>query len=117
MGTLEKFPFKPTPEVEERSTGRIRCEQFTCNMGRVLDLSGGGMRVDRRGIPIPTGREVLVRFRSETKTITVAAKVAHSHSTGFLHQIVGLEFVGVDEKLHKELTDLSRDAFDRRTLV
>jgi hypothetical protein len=89
-----------------RSSGRQRLEALRCNLGPVLDLSAGGMRVlskrSRSG-------ELLVTLRSFGRKVTVAAKVAWSRRIGFRRHLVGLSFTNVNPDSIKALNQLSCD--------
>jgi len=57
---MERWPYmRPEPRSpdpdQKRRTGRISPEGVTCDQGKVLDLSGGGVKISGRG-PRP-GRE------------------------------------------------------------
>ena len=87
-----------------RVPGRLPQELLYCNLGPVLDLSAGGMRVlstkSRAG-------NLDVELQGADVSLTVGAKVAWAHRLGFRRHEIGLSFVDVDEDVFQILSRIS----------
>lgn len=88
-----------------RRFGRIRVSGVRANLGRILDISGGGMRVatrsrvaPRRGDTIPVQIDV-----GDDEWLGVTARVAWVRVTGVLSREIGLEFVEIDDEVRRSL--------------
>ncbi len=87
-----------------RVPGRTPQELLYCNLGPVLDLSAGGMRV------LSTKRwagNLDVELLGADVSLTLRAKVAWAHRLGFRRHEIGLSFVDVDEDVSTILSRIS----------
>ena len=84
--------------ASRRRFGRFSAGRLGCNLGRVMDLSGGGMRVrcSRRSSGIVEVQLWTVKCRT-----TVQAKIVWARRIGFRNYELGLEF--------RDLTPESRE--------
>jgi len=73
-----------------RLHGRLAQEAVRSNLGVILDLSMGGMRITTSKVPEGT---VSVELEDDEETITMQAEVAWSRRVGFCRHEVGLRFV------------------------
>lgn len=89
-----------------RIPGRLPQEQLSCDLGPVLDLSPGGMRVLCTRPHLGT---MDVGLRGGDVNINLQAKVAWSRRLGFRRHEIGLAFIDVDKELATILSRISGD--------
>jgi c-di-GMP-binding flagellar brake protein YcgR len=66
----------------------------------ILDLSGGGARVEKPGVSINPGNRVILTLRAGSEQVTLAARVIRkSHADEHLH----LQFEGINEAARDRL--------------
>jgi hypothetical protein len=100
-----------SPDTERRSRGRVRQQGVVCDLGVVLDLSAGGMRVlSTRG----HDGQMNIRIWTIKDSVTVRADVVWSKRVGFRRHLVGLKFVAMSES---DAAALSTIAIAHRALV
>ena len=87
-----------------RVPGRMPQELLYCNLGPVLDLSAGGMRVLSTK---PWSGCFDVELKGADVALTVRAKVAWAQRLGFRRHEIGLSFVDVDEEAAQILSRIS----------
>ncbi len=97
---------KPPPTGSgRRRTGRRLQESLSSNLGPVLDLSAGGVRIlssrDRQG-------EQTVDLFSNSGTFSLAGRVVWHRKLGFRKHEIGVEFSDVDEEAAQTLCDIAR---------
>lgn len=106
-------------ERDLRRKGRLRCEMLVCApLGQVVDLSGSGMRVTRRGGRIcKPGQTVQVTLEHAEGHMQLKARVSWLRKTGFRRQEIGLEFIDMSPSLQSELARVARNANDCLTIA
>jgi len=103
----------PKPDANRRAQGRLPQELLQSNLGPVLDLSMGGMRV--RCGRAPKG-EVDVDLMGLVEPIRLRAEVMWSRRQGLLKFEVGLKFIDIAPDVARQLTELSLNHSLRRLL-
>ncbi len=103
----------PTPDANRRVQGRLPQELLQSNLGPVLDLSMGGMRV-RCSRP-PKG-EIDVDLMGLQEPVRLRAAVMWSRRRGLRKFEVGLKFVDISPDVARQLTDLSLNHSLRKLL-
>ena len=103
----------PTLDTNRRAQGRLQQELLQCNLGPVLDLSMGGMRV--RCPRAPRGK-VAVELMAFRRTLSLRAEVMWAQRQGLRKYEVGLKFVDVSPKVARQLTEVSLNHSLRRLL-
>ncbi len=101
---------------ERRRHGRLRCEDTSCCVGQVTDLSASGMRVNRRGRPImDVGDELQIGIHPDAgePAITLTARVVWIERKGFRKHIYGMEFAGLNDDQKRQLGELARVVTDQ----
>jgi hypothetical protein len=69
----------------------------------ILDLSGGGARIENPGVPVKAGDRLILTLRAGAEHITLAARVVRkSHRDEYLH----LQFEGLSETVRDRLIGL-----------
>jgi diguanylate cyclase (GGDEF)-like protein len=93
-----------TYNSEQRRDGRYRPDRLSCNLGEIVDISGGGMRVlsrrPRRGtqaVAISTARHGRLRLE---------AKVVWRRQLSPREHVIGLRFDDVPEQVQAPLREL-----------
>jgi len=87
-----------------RKQGRLEQESLVSSLGKVLDLSAGGMRVLTRKSP----KDVInIELRGLGDNITLAVQVVWSKKIGLMKYEVGLVFLDVSPENAKKLTNLA----------
>lgn len=99
--------------LTERRAGRFATIDLNCSVGKVLDLSRSGMRVQAR--TMPSGRfPVEIQFRNET--VNVMAEVVWFRRAGMFSKHYGLQFIDVSRELVTRLA-LIAQATSRRSSI
>ncbi len=104
----------PETNDDRRAHARLPQEALKCNLGEVLNLSLGGMRVCCTRAPKDTVVEVELTY--ERETMKVQAEVVRSNKVGFRKHELGLRFLDVDPETAKQLTRVSLNHWVRHTL-
>lgn len=90
--------------LQRRKSGRIRTNSLASNIGSVVDVSAGGMRVLSRE---RLGGEVHVRLHDGAVGLVLHAYVVRCTRLGFRKYDVGLQFLNVEPDTAKALTALA----------
>jgi hypothetical protein len=77
------------PLTDRRKYGRLKVSRLGCNIGTVIDLSGGGLRIR---CSTRLSSQMDVKLWTAKRQITVPAKVAWVRRIGFRKYEIGLEF-------------------------
>ncbi len=89
---------------EDRTTVRLKVEFLKCNLGAVLDLSYGGVRVrSRRAL---RGGHMVKLYNSGT-SVLLKAEVRRCHRIGLGKHEVGLEFIDLSPAVADNLRILA----------
>lgn len=94
------------PDSPARRFGRIRVSGASASLGRILDISAGGMRVGSRSMaPGPrVGATLPVQIDvGDQEWMGVTCRVAWVRSTGVMKREIGLEFVGIEDEVKRSL--------------
>ncbi|MBI1369718.1 MAG: hypothetical protein GC162_13815 [Planctomycetes bacterium] len=94
--------------ADRRRFGRIRQAQLKCNLGTVLDLSAGGLRMisDR-----PLDGTVDVQLANPAGlAVTVKGVVAWRERMGFRKHLVGIEFTDTTPDINSQLSRIAMTA-------
>lgn len=95
-----------------RASGRLRQEALDCNLGAVLDLSLGGMRVLCNR---PPKGEIDVELMGSEVKLRLRGEVVWTRRVGFRKYEVGLNFLRVPAETIKQLTRISLNHRVRRS--
>lgn len=96
----------PLPGNDKRNYSRFNQEMLECNLGKVLDLSLGGMRVLATGLK-PPENAVDIEIEYEDKNVRLCGEVVWTTRTGFRKHEVGIKFIGVTPNTAREVTRIS----------
>lgn len=106
----------PTFPNSKRGAGRVRCQDISCSLGEILDLSASGMRVKSAARIPRIGSAMTVIIGALDGEETVPCTVQWIRRRGWLHREVGLKFGPLSAKVAKSLCDLARAAAYNETL-
>lgn len=94
-----------------RGTGRVRCLAIESSMGRVMDLSAGGARIQRTGrLKVDHEAVFPLRIVSGIGSCELRARVRWERKEGLFSWMFGVEFVEVSPEARKVLLDIARAA-------
>jgi len=96
-----------------RSHNRLSLESVRSNLGLILDLSKGGMRVQSRRVPEDS--IVDVEISDDEDTLLLRAEIAWSKKIGFRRNEIGIKFLELTPELEARLTQLATRNRVRRT--
>lgn len=101
----------PAKGPNNRRHGRVKCQDLSCTLGEVLDLSASGMRVRRAGNPIVRKGE---RFSMTVQTLDgpmlAPVEVTWIRKTGWRRHEVGLSFIEIGAALSAALATMARSS-------
>ena len=97
-------------DANRRRPGRVRCERLRCSHGEVVDLSVTGARLRLKGLfPPHKGYKREVVFETFMgPSLPFSCRVMWVKRVGLMRYEVGVEFVGLDDARHAQLTEMSR---------
>ena len=101
------------PRDGRRIPGRVAQELLVSDLGPVLDLSPGGMRVLATR---PHVGKLDVRIRAGDVSLTLRSNVAWSRRLGFRRHELGLAFIDVDENAAGILATIAADHRARQVI-
>ncbi len=92
-------------DSDRRRRGRVKSMgSVTSNLGNVLDIYSGGLRVLSRTKVEGEGRVELIL---PTDRVIVPARVAWCHKVAFRKYVVGLEFINLTPELTQMVTEIA----------
>jgi len=94
--------------VEQRDHRRVPQEMLQSNLGDVLDLSVGGMRIRHVGAHPPEG-SLDVEIRADHECLRLRGEVAWTARVGKRRHEVGVRFVDVTPDIEEQLSRISMD--------
>lgn len=98
----------------KRRFGRLPQETLSCNLGEVLDLSPGGMRISCWRIP--AGDVLTILIDDHAMEPPLRGRVVWSHRVGWIKCEMGIEFEGLTAEQSSTLMEISRDCRLRRSM-
>ena len=93
------------PLFERRKSGRVKAESIVgCSLGRVMNLSTGGIRVRTRR---RLGVVITVDLSTSTGRVRVRCEVVWTRRQGFGRYLNGLRFVEVTPAISRQISMLT----------
>jgi len=102
-GSVNRVVFKMSQSTgkENRQRGRFKSHNLASSLGRILDLSSGGVRIFS---PRPLKGELnLTIYGHNDRRVRVAVCVAWQKRLGFREYVIGLAFVRLTPELIKDI--------------
>lgn len=94
--------------AERRQFHRVEnCDAIGCNLGTILDLSSGGLRLLCKAKPDDVTR---VELTSGDDSVVLPARVVWCHKVGMRKYVMGLEFGDLDAEQTLLLMDIATAA-------
>jgi hypothetical protein len=119
---MGKQPLFPPPvwrrDRDKRFGSRLRVSSLRCRLGRVLDISSGGMRV--RGLawpPLRTYGTMRVRIQGLEKPIEVEVELAWVKSRNPLQREIGFAFTAMTDEARAALEPFFQAAMEQEERV
>lgn len=102
---------------QRRRHGRVLCQEVSCSLGPVLDLSASGIRAETKGrIDAEVGEVFAITLDCLGESVGLLAKLVWKKRTGLWRHQVGLEFGALTEPQRKQLSLLARAAASNETI-
>ncbi|MEM1355918.1 MAG: PilZ domain-containing protein [Planctomycetota bacterium] len=99
-----------THRQERRAKGRMPMEGLRCNLGKIIDLSPGGVCLRRGGVlSWSVGKPLVLVFNSEGEKVAVQAQVARVMKDGIFSRRYGMQFVNLSPKQNATLMRFAKD--------
>ena len=96
---------------DRRICGRLRTEQLETELGRVVNLSGSGMRLlTRQSFADRVGETLDITLSAINEETTVRVKIVWARRAGFRKHLTGLRFIDLAKDNRNWLTNLARTA-------
>jgi hypothetical protein len=97
------------PAACRRRYGRVRVGNVRCTLGRVMDISAGGLRVLNRSMtPVKTNSIIPVQVEAAQGWVQASVRVAWVRPAGMFRQEMGLEIVEIEDEGRQALLELAR---------
>lgn len=112
-------PHQPAPDngQDRRKTGRLPCEQTTCQFGEIRDLSRSGARVVcKKPIDLPEGACTHLRISAHGQTVVIPARAANARKRSDGRYDVGFQFVAMTPELTRALIEMAMSAMPKPDL-
>jgi len=93
----------------------VLCQDVTCSLGKVLDLSASGMRVLTKE-KLPTHEAITFSIGASEETIPVCGRVVWTKRAGFFKREAGIRFERLPEATIAALKHLARAASYNETI-
>lgn len=95
-----------------RQVERHQTESVSCDLGEVIDLSAGGMRLACKGRPpLAPGTIGRLRLRGADGAVTLTARAAWIRRCGFRKYEIGLQFLNMKPRVVAAVEALARYGF------
>lgn len=92
-----------------RKFGRVILQEIGCSLGRVLDLSASGMRVESATKPAVTQHQTFgMVLQAPSGPVNFVATVAWIRKVGWRKHQLGLHFVDPTPELRRSICELAR---------
>ncbi len=89
--------------VDRRKAGRLKRAAIGCNIGMIVDISDGGMRVRSRR---RYQGALDIQLTTRTDVVKVTAKVVWTRKLAFRRHEIGLQFLGLTPDLSARLATI-----------
>jgi hypothetical protein len=104
--------FNPKADDPRRRSKRHEVDSLSCDLGTVLDLSTGGMRVACAGKPpLRVGQGGRIKLRIPEGSLAITGRVVWLRRTGLRRYQMGIEFLNVKKSVATALDRLARFGF------
>ncbi len=104
---------KPLADHPNRKLPRHETDAVTCDLGKILDLSGSGMRVQFKGrCPVKVGGTLQIKLKTPNGSLPVTLRTIWRKRTGLLSGYeAGFQFMGIKPAQSVALATIARFGF------
>ncbi|MEM7576801.1 MAG: PilZ domain-containing protein [Planctomycetota bacterium] len=96
-------------EVNQRHSGRILAEDATCSLGQIVDMSSGGVCVQRKGAaPVRVGSQFMLDLQIAGRVLRAPVEVMRIQKIGWRSFEYGLKFGDWPDDIRAEFGRLVR---------
>lgn len=108
---------KVAARKERRTRNRVMCEGLSCTLGKVIGLSGTGMRIRATGwCRIRQGDRISLTIRNSDLSLKLNANIAWVKKVGLFQYEAGMAFVDLKPQQMSELSLMAQIAMPKMTL-
>lgn len=109
FGAAERLACDLDRDENRRKTGRLTVHDIKCNLGTVLDLSSGGMRLKRRpwNKRLLANQYVRIELDAGSVRLVIVGELRWTRPLSKTADEVGMEFVMVDDDSRQVLNALA----------
>lgn len=102
---------------ERRQRNRVMCEGLSCTLGKVIGLSGTGMRIRATGwCRIRQGDRISLTLKNSELLLKLNANIAWVKKVGLFQYEAGMAFVDLKPEQMSELSLMAQIAMPKMTL-
>ncbi len=106
------------PNKETRRFGRLRCEGVLCNLGDVINISAGGVKITRRGLTRrAAGEHTVIELRAMQKHMLLEVECVRSDKAGLFRIIEAFRFIDIDDEQRDKLIQMLQPTLDRKSFA
>ena len=104
---------KPLADHPNRKLPRHETDAVSCELGKVLDLSGSGIRLQFKGrCPVKVGKTLPVKLKTPNGSLPVTLRTVWRKRTGLMGGYeAGFQFVGIKPAQSVALATIARFGF------
>lgn len=102
--------------TNNRRAGRVFCQDVTCSLGEIRDLSASGMRVRTRQKPPPLNQPFTMTLESLDGPMVIACEIVWVRRTGLFQREIGVTFRGLDDRTRMALARLAQASAYNETI-
>jgi len=104
---------KPLADDPRRKLPRHETDAVTCELGKILDLSGSGMRVQFKGrCPVKVGQTMPIKLKTPNGSLPVTLRTIWRQRTGLMGGYeAGFQFLGIKPAQSVALATIARFGF------
>ncbi|NUQ67697.1 MAG: PilZ domain-containing protein [Phycisphaerales bacterium] len=106
----------PNAPTNSRRAGRVFCQDVTCSLGEIRDLSASGMRVRTRQKPPPLNQPITLTLETLDGPMVIGCEVVWARRTGFFQRELGVTFRGLNDRTRLALSRLAQASAYNETI-
>ena len=101
-----------------RSHGRLKTQEATCSLGRVVDISASGLKVRRSGKQkVSPGDTLNLDLQVASLTTSFPVRVVWVSKSGFFNTDIGLMFDDLSDQQRSELVTIAKMVMSESQLM
>lgn len=113
-GLHEVGPKEQKPD-DRRITGRLHIGELGSSLGEVVNLSSGGLLVERQGKSgLKVGSRLMVTLVAPMGLVQLAAEVVRMERAGLFKWQIAVKFLDLDDEHRQKLGEIARSSLRPR---